>query len=185
MGLLGRKEIELIGFASVGNNVLISDKAAIYNPSNISIGDNVRIDDFCVLSAGDGGIQIGSYIHIAVYTCLIGKGLIQLSDFCNISSRVSIYSSNDDYSGSYMTNPMVDSKFTNVNHQDVYIGKHVIVGSGCVVLPGSELEDGCGIGALSLVSGQIPKLEIYAGIPAKFIKKRKRKIFEIEKQNFK
>ena len=185
MGFLKTEEINRIGFAKVGQNVLISDKATIYNPSNITIGDNVRIDDFCVLSAGEGGIQIGSFIHIAVYSCLIGKGLIKLSDFCNISSRVSIYSSNDDYSGSFMTNPMVDSKFTNVNHEDVYIGKHVIVGSGCVLLPGSELEDGCGIGALSLVSGQIPKLEIYAGTPAKFIKKRKENIFELEKQIFK
>ena len=185
MGFLKTEEINRIGFAMVGKNVLISDKATIYNASNITIGDNVRIDDFCVLSAGDGGIQIGSFIHIAVYTCLIGKGLIRLSDFCNISSRVSIYSSNDDYSGSFMTNPMVDSKFTNVKHEEVYIGKHVIIGSGCVILPGSELQDGCGIGALSMVLGQIPKLEIYAGTPAKYIKKRKENIFEIEKQNFK
>jgi acetyltransferase-like isoleucine patch superfamily enzyme len=185
MGFLKTEEINRIGFAMVGKNVLISDKATIYNASNITIGDNVRIDDFCVLSAGNGGIQIGSFIHIAVYSCLIGKGLIKLSDFCNISSRVSIYSSNDDYSGSFMTNPMVDSKFTNVNHEDVYIGKHVIIGSGTVILPGSQLKDGAAIGALSLVSGQIPKLEIYAGTPAKFIKKRKENIFEIEKQNFK
>jgi acetyltransferase-like isoleucine patch superfamily enzyme len=185
MGFLKTEEINRIGFAMVGKNVLISDKATIYNASNITIGDNVRIDDFCVLSAGDGGIQIGSFIHIAVYSCLIGKGLIRLSDFSNISSRVSIYSSNDDYSGSFMTNPMVDSKFTNVKHEEVYIGKHVIIGSGCVILPGSELQDGCGIGALSMVSGQIPVLEIYAGTPAKYIKKRKENIFEIEKQNFK
>jgi acetyltransferase-like isoleucine patch superfamily enzyme len=185
MGFLKIEEIQSIGFAMVGKNVLISDKARIYNPSKIIIGDNVRIDDFCVLSAGEEGIQIGSFIHIAVFSCLIGKGLIKLNDFCNISSRVSIYSSNDDYSGSFMTNPMVDVKFTNVNHEDVHIGKHVIIGSGCVILPGSELQDGCGIGALSLVSGQIPKLEIYAGTPAKFIKKRKENIFEIEKQNFK
>lgn len=185
MGILGRKEIELIGFASVGKNVLISDKASFYNPKKINIGDNVRIDDFCLISAGEGGVLIGSYIHIAVYTCLIGKESIKLKDFCNISSRVSIYSSNDDYSGAYMTNPMVDAQLTNVNHAPVSIGKHVIIGSGSVILPGSVLEDGSAIGALSLVSGYIPKLEIHAGVPTKFIKTRKGDLFEIERKNFK
>ncbi len=39
-------ELSKLGLKSVGKNVLISDKCSIYNPSNISIGDNVRIDDF-------------------------------------------------------------------------------------------------------------------------------------------
>jgi len=180
MGILGRKEINKIGFASVGDNVLISDKASFYNPKKIIIGDNVRIDDFCVISAGEGGVQIGSYIHIAVYTCLIGRETITLKDFCNISSRVSIYSSNDDYSGAYMTNPMVDAQLTNVNHAPVSIGKHVIIGSGSVILPGSIIEDGAAVGALSLISGSVPKSNIYAGVPARFIKKRMEEMFKLE-----
>ncbi len=184
MGFLKSDKIKRIGFATVGENVLISDKATFYNPAKITIGDNVRIDDFCVLSAGLGGIEIGSYIHIAVYTCLIGKGRIILNDFCNISSRVSIYSSSDDYSGKYMTNPMIPEDLTNVNSNDIYIGKHVIVGSGSVILPGSRLEEGSALGALTLVKGNVPFFEIHAGVPAKFIKKREKNIIEIEKKNF-
>lgn len=141
MAFLGPTKIAEMGFNSVGENVLISDRASFYNCGNISIGNNVRIDDFCVVSAGVGGIKIGSYIHIAVYSSLIGAGKITLGDFANISSRVSIYSSNDDYSGAYMTNPMVPEGLTNVEHADVMIGKHVIVGSGTVVLPGVVLEE--------------------------------------------
>jgi len=185
MGILNRDEIDKIGFSFIGENVFISDKASFYNASKIKIGNNVRIDDFCLISAGEGGVDIGSYIHIAVYTCLIGKALIKLEDFCNISSRVSIYSSNDDYSGEYMTNPMVNVKLTNVKHEPVSVGKHVIIGSGSVILPGSAIGDGAAIGALSLVSGIVPKLEIYGGVPARFIKKRKGDIFEIERKNFK
>ena len=70
------KDIESIGFKSVGKNVLISDKSTIYNAKNIEIGDNVRIDDFCVISAGEGGIKIGNNVHIAVFCSLIGNGLI-------------------------------------------------------------------------------------------------------------
>lgn len=54
MGFYTREELERIGFKSIGENVLISDKTSIYSPQNISIGNNVRIDDYCVLSAGGG-----------------------------------------------------------------------------------------------------------------------------------
>lgn len=180
MAFLTEEQLKKIGFASVGENVLISEKASIYNPKNISIGSNVRIDDFCVLSAGEGGIEIGSYIHIAVYSSLIGAGRIALNSFCNISSRVSIYSSNDDYSGASLTNPMVSSEFTNVAHADVVIGKHVIIGSGTVVLPGVVLNEGVAIGALSLVNKSCEDFFIYAGNPARKIKERKRDLLTLE-----
>ena len=40
-----RSELEHIGFATIGKNVLLSRKASIYSPAMISIGDNVRIED--------------------------------------------------------------------------------------------------------------------------------------------
>lgn len=180
MGTLSRQQIEVIGFKSVGENVLISDKASIYGAAHISIGSNVRIDDFVVLSAGDGGIEIGNYIHIAVFSSLIGAGRITLSDFCNISSRVSIYSSSDDYSGEYMTNPMVPKSLTNVIKAPVCLGKHVIIGAGCVVLPGVRLEEGVAVGALSLVAKSFSNFDIIGGSPAKVIKKRDKKLLELE-----
>lgn len=182
MAWLTEEELKALGFSKLGKNILISDKASIYNPSKITIGSNVRIDDYCVLSAGVGGIDIGSYIHLAVYSCLIGAENISLADFSNISSRVSIYSSNDDYSGIKMTNPMVPSKFTGVIHEKVYIGKHVIIGSGSVILPGVSLKEGVAIAALSLVNKSCEPFHIYGGVPAKKIKERHRNLLEIEKQ---
>jgi len=43
-------ELKEIGLKSYGHNVLISRKANLYSVSEISIGNNVRIDDFCILS---------------------------------------------------------------------------------------------------------------------------------------
>ena len=93
------EELKAIGFKSVGNNVLISRKTSLYGVSRISIANNVRIDDYCVLSAGKGGIEIGNYVHLAVYVSLQGDGKITLEEFSGISSRTAVYSSNDDYSG--------------------------------------------------------------------------------------
>lgn len=181
MATLDRAAIEVMGFASVGENVRISALASFYGCARISIGNDVRIDDFCVFSAGDGGIVIGNNVHVAVYSSLIGAGKITLSDFSNISSRVSIYSSSDDYSGATMTNPTVPEQFKTVDHADVYVGRHVIIGCGSIVLPGTSLNDGVAVGALSLMQGECAGFGIYAGVPAKRLKERQRDLLELEK----
>lgn len=181
MAFLSRDKIKEMGFHHVGENCLLSDKASFYNCKNITIGDNTRIDDFAVLSAGKGGIKIGSYIHIAIYSSIIGEGKVTLKDFSNISSRVAIYSSNDDYSGEFMTNPMIPNCFKKVAHGAVNVGKHVIIGSGSVILPNVSLEDGVAIGALSLVTKSCSEFGIYSGIPARRIKERKKDLLELEK----
>jgi acetyltransferase-like isoleucine patch superfamily enzyme len=180
MGFLTDRELNELGFKSLGVNVRISNKASIYGIDNISVGDNTRIDDFVVLSAGVGGIDIGCNVHIAVFSSLIGSGKITLSDFSNISSRVSIYSSNDDYSGSAMTNPTIPSRYTNVTHDNVYVDKHVIIGCGSVILPGVKLEHGVAVGALSLISKDCDEWSLYVGNPAKKIKQRKKDLLKLE-----
>jgi len=179
---LNREILEKMGFLSIGQNVNVSDRASFYNTANISLGNNVRIDDFCVLSAGAGGIFLGDYVHIAVYSSLMGAGKISLFDFSGLSSRVSIYSSSDDYSGTMLTNPTVPSRFTGVTHADVTLEKHVIVGTGSVILPGVTLREGVAVGALSLVNNDCEAFGIYAGAPAKRIGGRKRDLLEIEKE---
>lgn len=180
MAFLTEKQLNEMGFAALGRNVQISDKASIYGAHRIKIGNNVRIDDFCVLSAGNGGIEIGNYVHIAVFALLIGAGKITVSDFAGVSSRVSIYSSNDDYSGLFLTNPTVPVEYTNVTHADVHLGKHVIIGSGSVVLPGVTLYEGVAVGALSMIAKDCEAFGVYIGVPAKKIKNRKCDLLSIE-----
>jgi galactoside O-acetyltransferase len=175
-------ELQSLGFRSVGVGVLVSRKASVYGAKNISIGNHVRIDDFCVLSAGKGGIFLGDYIHVGVYSSIIGGGAITLDDFVNISSRVSLYSSNDDYSGAAMTNPMVPARYTNIQVADVRICKHAIVGSGSVILPGITIGEGVAVGALSLVNKDCKPFGIYAGVPARRTKERKTDLLELELQ---
>ncbi len=177
-----RAELKSLSFASLGNNVQISRLSSLYNCQNIHIGNNVRIDDFCVLSASKKGIYISDYVHIAVFCSLIGAGKIQLGKFCNLSSRVSIYSSNDDYSGEFMTNPMIPKELTNVQHADVIFDKHVIIGSGSVILPDVHLEEGVAVASMSLIKRNCKAFYIYAGSPARKIKKRKSNLLKLEQK---
>lgn len=174
------KELDKIGFKSFGKNVLISNKTSIYNPQNITIGSNVRIDDFVILSPSSELI-IGDYVHIACYASIIGKGKITISNFVGVSSRVSIYSSSDDYTGLAMTNPTVPEQFKKVNNGDVTLEKHVIIGAGSVVLPNVTIGEGCAIGALTLISKNCEEYSIYSGTPANKIGKRLKKFLKHEK----
>lgn len=182
MGWIASEQLQAMGFLHLGQNVLISDKVSIYGAARIALADNVRIDDFCILSAGTGGITIGRHVHIAAYCSLIGHAAITLADYAGLSSRVSIYSSSDDYSGAAMTNPTVPEDFTNVQHAPVSLGRHVIVGCGAVILPGAILEEGVAVGALSLVSRPCAAFGIYSGVPARRVKERSRDLLLAEQR---
>lgn len=171
------EELTSFGFEKLGKNVLISRKASIYSPETTSIGDHVRIDDFCILS---GKITLGSYIHISAYTALYGKNGITIGNFATISGRVFIYSQNDDYSGAYMTNPMVPNVFTNVSGGEVIICDHAIIGAGSIVLPDLTIGEGASVGALSLVKKSIDPWKICAGIPAVTLGERKKDILKMD-----
>lgn len=176
---LSRAELQAIGFRNIGTDVLISRKASVYSPQLIQIGNHVRVDDFCILS---GIINLGSYIHISAYTALYGGFGIVVADYATISGRVLIYSQNDDYSGSYMTNPMVPEEYTHVEGAEVRIGKHAIIGAGSVVLPGVTINEGTCIGAMSLVKSNTEAWMMYAGVPVKLIRPRDQGILELEKK---
>jgi len=169
------EELMQIGLKEYGQNVLISRNACFYNPGNISIGSNVRIDDFCILSAS-GKISIGNYIHIGPYSSFLGLGDIILEDFVSISGRVAIYTSTDDYVGFAMTNPMIPEKYRKVKTGTVHVKKHVIIGVGSVIMPDITINEGCAISALALVTKSLPSYSICRGIPVSVVGKRIKKI---------
>ena len=172
------EELKKIGFKSVGHEVYISKKASIYSPEKISIGNHVRIDDFCILS---GNIEIGNYVHIAAYVALYGKEGIKISDFCGCSARCTIYSATDDFSGEYMVSPMVPEELTNVTGGKVILEKFVQLGVNTVVMPNLTIEEGTSVGAMSFINKSLEKWGIYVGIPCRRIKDRKKNIEDLSK----
>lgn len=180
MAFLSRSRLLDLGFRAVGEDVAISDAARFYNARFIEIADHVRIDDFCILSAGTSGIRIGRHVHIGCYASLIGKEKITLEDFSGLSGRVSVYSSNDDYSGEWLTNPTVLEELRNPTHGPVRIGRHAIIGSGAVILPGVTIGEGAAVGALTLVARDLDAFTINFGVPARKVGKRKRDLLALE-----
>lgn len=174
-----KTELKEIGFKSIGEAVQISRKTSIYGADTICIGNHVRIDDFCILS---GHIEIGNYVHIAAGVMLFGgeQGIV-FEDFTGISSRSAVYAASDDYSGSALTNPTIPDKYRRVMGGKVTLKKHVLIGSGCTILPGVTIEEGTAIGSMSLVNKSLDSWGIYAGIPCKKKKDRSRELLKVEK----
>lgn len=175
-----KEEINNMGFKNCGENVLISRKASIYGVSDISIGENVRIDDFCILS---GNITLGNYIHLGAYSALFGgtKG-IQMMDFSGLSSRCVIYAETDDYMGDFLTNPTVPAEYRNVFGGKVTLQKHVIIGSGTCILPDVTLAEGVSVGAMSMVHKSLDEWGVYVGCPCKRIRDRSKNLIELEQK---
>ena len=179
MAYLTTEQLHEMGFKSLGKNVKISDKASIYNADQIEIGDNSRIDDFCVIS---GRVKIGRNVHIAPL-CLVAGGEegITLSDFSGLAYQVQIFAQSDDYSGKTLTNPTVPSEYKKEYKKSVFLGEHVIIGAGSIVFPGVHIAEGCSVGALTLVNKSTEEWGIYLGNPAKRIKDRKKDLLALEK----
>ncbi len=174
------EELKQLGLKSYGKNVLISKKCSIYGAENISIGNNVRIDDFCTLS---GKIEIGNYVHIASYSALYAgtEGII-INDFVSISARCTIWGKSDDYSGLNMTNPTIPDKYKNVKEGKIVFEKHSILGCNTVVMPDVTIAQGTATGVFSFIKKSTKPWMTYFGIPARAFKQREQKILELEKE---
>lgn len=170
-----REELLGIGFQSVGENVLISRFARFYSVRSISIGNHVRIDDFCILS---GDINIGSYVHISAFCAMYGRFGITMGDYSGLSPRTTVFSATDDFSGDHLIGPMVPQECIHVIGGGVSIGKHCQLGASNVVLPAVTIGEGVATGALTLVNRDLNPWSVYLGIPARFHAARSRDLLK-------
>jgi len=175
MGLLTPHQIGEMGFAAVGSDVRISDRCSIYGAGSIRLGDHARIDDFAVLTAREP-LVIGSYVHVSAFVFLSGQFGIEIGDFVNVSPRATLLSGNDDFSGRWLPGPFAPPELRGLRGEPIRLGRYSMVGAHSVVLPGASLGEGAVVGALSLVKEPLPPWGVYAGVPARRIRRRRRDV---------
>lgn len=133
-----------LAFKKIGKGVFICRNVSFGGLFNIELGDRVDINQGCNLY-GDFGITIGAGTKLSPY--------------------VQLYSANYKYKKGEVIGSL------GVIGKEITIGKNVWIGAGSVILPGVTIGDNSIVGALSLVNKDIPGNEIWAGNPARFIKK--------------
>lgn len=177
MGYLSDDDVRALGFRHVGTGVRLSDRAAFHGAEHQVIGDHVRIDDFCVIS---GAVTLGRYVHIAVQSHLEGGTAgITIGDFSGVAFGTQVFAQSDDYSGEWLGGPLGARELRNVDARPISIGRYVMVGTLCAVLPGVTIADGCAISAMSLVNVDTEEWGMYGGVPARRFKERSRRVVEL------
>ena len=131
---------------SVGDNVKICENVYLYNIQNISFGSNVSIWPMCYIE-GSGGVIIGNDVSIA--------------------HSVTIMSEEHKY-----TDLDIPIKDQGKELAKVTIEDNVWIGAKATILSGVLIGSGSIIGAGAVVTKDVPKNAIVAGVPAKVIKMR-------------
>lgn len=148
------------GFIEIGNKVTINS-AVWANPISASSRTCLQVLGG-ILKIGNGSGISNSYI-----TChkqiIIGEHVL-------IGANCQIYDTDfHPIEMKYRYGAMKDT--TQTRRADVVIEDGVFIGTGCIILKRTHIGKGSVIGAGSVVSGKIPEYEIWAGVPARYIKK--------------
>lgn len=162
-------------------NLRIFEFTKIINPEHVFVGDNVVIDDFCLLYAKpDAPIIIGSWVHIANFTSLTG-GPITFGDFVGISSGTRVIAGTDHYANGSLMGPAIPDKYRNVKRDGCIIEDFCCVGANSCIFPGVTLGEGAIVGTSSIVRHDLEPWGIYIMKNGKMIKintRNKEKTYE-------
>jgi len=191
LGLGLRKTLYPMLLGSCGRNVIFGQNVVLRHPHKIHIGDNVMIDDNCLIDAkgaSNRGITIGSGVFVGRNSILSSKnGDIELADGVNIgfncevfsASRVAIgantllaaycYVIGGDHDWSDPAQSVLEQERTSAG---VTIGTGAWLGAGVKVLDGVKIGDGAVVGAGAVVKADVPASAIAVGMPAKVIGSR-------------
>jgi len=104
-----------------------------------------------------------------------GRGEVVIGKYCAIGDNVRIITSNHDVqylNMQYDLQRKIGSVIPASGTETVTIGNNVWIGDSVIFLPGSSAGNGSVIGSGSIVTKPVDEFGIYAGNPARFIRKR-------------
>jgi 3-oxoacyl-[acyl-carrier protein] reductase len=174
------EELKRKGITVYGKNILISAFVNIYNPTNLFLHDNIRIDDFTTISC-KGKVEIFNHVHIGSHCMISSSTNIIFGNYTGISSGVKLFGGCDDFSGDFLTNPTIPKEYLNVQTGDIILEDHVLIGASSIVLPDVILREGTSVGALSIVKKTTEPWKIYVGCPIKILKDRNKNCLKLQK----
>ncbi len=191
LGLALRKTLYPSLLGACGRNVIFGQNVVLRHPHKIRIGNDVVIDDNCLLDAKGAenrGIAIGDGVFIGRNTILSCKnGDIDVEDGANIGFNCELFSASHvrvgkdtllaaycyliggDHDFSDSSRSVIEQARTSAG---VNVGSGAWLGAGAKILDGVTVGDGAIIGAAAVVKNDVPAGAIAVGIPAKIAGQR-------------
>jgi acetyltransferase-like isoleucine patch superfamily enzyme len=191
LGLALRRTLYPSLLGACGRGVIFGQNVVLRQPAKIRVGDNVVIDDNCLLDAKGSsniGITIGNGVFIGRNTILSCKnGDIQLDDGANIGFNCEVFSASrvrigrDTLLAAYCYVIGGDHDFSDSTasvlgqarqSRGISIGDGAWLGAGAKILDGVTVGDRAIIGAGAVVRETVPPAAIAVGIPARVVSQR-------------
>jgi len=188
LGLVLRKTLYPRLLGACGRNVVFGQNVVLRHPGKIRIGDNVVIDDHCLLDAkgeGNSGITIGTGVFIGRNSILSCKnGGIAIGDRANIGFNCEVFSASEvtvgadvlmaaycyviggDHEYADVSKPVTDQ---GRRSKGVAVGDGVWLGAGAKILDGVRIGGHAIIGAGAVVRVDVPEYAVAAGRPARIL----------------
>jgi acetyltransferase-like isoleucine patch superfamily enzyme len=156
---------------SCGKNVFIGHNVMITQPQNVHLGDNVRIDPFTLITSK---LITGNNVQITAHVTIGGSyNTVKLGNWTFIGYGSQLFTNSEDYSGE--CGP-VNEFWGNgrVYKGDIEFKDYSGIASQVIVFPGVTLQEGCCIGAQSLVprKNDLMGWNVYVGNPLRQLKIR-------------
>lgn len=199
LGLALRKIVYPKLFKSCGRGVIFGKNVVIRNASKISLGDQVVLDEGCVIDgrgAGDEGVRIGSRTIIGRGVTVQAKvGPIAIGDDCDIGASSVVHSQGAVEIGDAVVlggGCKISGGIFQIDLDDgaddgsgqaargqqrftkgpVRIGDRCLIGMGSMFLDGVEIGEGCIIGAGTIMNKSLAPNSVAAGVPGKKLRDR-------------
>jgi acetyltransferase-like isoleucine patch superfamily enzyme len=188
LGLALRQSLYPLILGTCGRNVVFGQNVVLRHPHKVHIGDNVVIDDNCLIDAkgeSNTGIRIDNGVFIGRNTILSCKnGDIDLAEGANIGFNCEIFSASrvrigrqaliaaycyligGDHDFSDVSRPVLAQTRTSAG---ITIGDGAWLGAGAKILDGVDIGGHAVIGAGAVVRESVPARATAAGVPARIV----------------
>ena len=191
LGLVLRRSLYPLLLGSCGRNVVFGQNVVLRHPHKIHIGDNVVIDDNCLIDAkgeSNTGIRIASGVFVGRNTILSCKnGDIDVAEGANVGFNCEIFSASrvrvgrnvlmaaycyligGDHHFSDASRPVLEQARTSAG---ITVGDGAWLGAGAKVLDGVDIGAHAVIGAGAVVLESVPARVTAVGVPARVVSSR-------------
>jgi acetyltransferase-like isoleucine patch superfamily enzyme len=154
------------------SKILLGKRVSVHGISyQIEVGDKTAFYDNCIFEFGhESEVKIGADVILSYGVLLSCNKKITIGNDVQVGEYTSIRDTTHDYKD--LERPM---KHAPDIPEEVIIANNVWIGRGCIILPGTVIEEGVVVAANSVVKGKLERNGIYGGTPARFIKLRDKK----------
>jgi acetyltransferase-like isoleucine patch superfamily enzyme len=164
----GDGKVELKSLGSVGGNVVIEPGAKIFHPEYVAMGSNIYIGHNTIIKGHHrGNLVIGDDTWIGPQCFLHGAGSLNIGARVGIGAQVIIITSFHKEEGRDI--PIL---YSDIEFRGVVIEDDCDIGVGARILPGVTVGRGAQVGAGAVVTRDVERYSVVAGVPARVLRSR-------------